>query len=96
MRAALSGDGSPAGFEFSTAVGSITRSLGWGEVKDGVERQAVEGLAVELAFPTREAFVHKQTSIVGCLGCDVRESSCTAQPICRFGPFPQTCRGNGR
>jgi len=45
MRAALSGDGSPAGFEFSTAVGSITRSLGWGEVKDGVERQAVEGLA---------------------------------------------------
>ena len=45
MRAALGGDGSPAGFEFSTAVGSITRSLGWGEVKDGVERQAVEGLA---------------------------------------------------
>ena len=45
MRAALSGDGSPAGFEFTTAVGSITRSLGWGEVKDGVERQAVEGLA---------------------------------------------------
>jgi isoquinoline 1-oxidoreductase subunit beta len=45
MRAALKEDGSPAGFDFATAVGSITRSLGWGEVKDGVERQAIEGLA---------------------------------------------------
>ena len=45
MRAALGADGSPAAFDFHTAVGSITRSLGWGEVKHGVERQAVEGLA---------------------------------------------------
>src|SRR5260370_17516801 len=45
MRAALREDGAPAGLEFRTAVGSITRSLGWGEVKDGVERVAVEGLA---------------------------------------------------
>ena len=45
MRAALKDDGSPSGFDFATAVGSITRSLGWGEVKDGVERQAIEGLA---------------------------------------------------
>ena len=45
MRAAMRADGSPAGFDFSTAVGSITRSLGWGKVENGVERQAVEGLA---------------------------------------------------
>jgi isoquinoline 1-oxidoreductase subunit beta len=45
MRAALRQDGSPAGFEFQTAVGSITRSLGWGDVKNGVEGSAVEGLA---------------------------------------------------
>jgi isoquinoline 1-oxidoreductase beta subunit len=45
MRAALREDGAPAGFEFTTAVGSITRSLGWGKVENGVERQAVEGLA---------------------------------------------------
>ena len=38
-------DGSPAGFDFRTAVGSITRSLGWGQVENGVERQAIEGLA---------------------------------------------------
>jgi isoquinoline 1-oxidoreductase beta subunit len=45
MRAALKEDGSPAGFDFTTAVGSITRSLGWGAVTNGVERQAIEGLA---------------------------------------------------
>ncbi len=45
MRAALKDDGAPAGFEFTTAVGSITRSLGWGKVENGVERQAIEGLA---------------------------------------------------
>ncbi len=45
MRAALGADGAPAGFEFATAVGSITRSLGWGQVENGVERQAIEGLA---------------------------------------------------
>ena len=28
-----------------TAVGSITRSLGWGKVENGVERQAIEGLS---------------------------------------------------
>ncbi len=45
MRAALRDDGSPSGFEFATAVGSITRSLGWGKVENGVEGSAVEGLA---------------------------------------------------
>jgi isoquinoline 1-oxidoreductase subunit beta len=45
MRAALREDGAPAGFDFTTAVGSITRSLGWGKVENGVERQAVEGLS---------------------------------------------------
>ena len=45
MRAALKDDGAPAGLEFTTAVGSITRSLGWGKVENGVERQAIEGLA---------------------------------------------------
>ncbi len=45
MRAALKDDGAPAGLEFTTAVGSITRSLGWGRVWNGVERQAIEGLA---------------------------------------------------
>ena len=45
MRAALREDGAPAGFHFITAVGSITRSLGWGKVENGVERQAVEGLS---------------------------------------------------
>ncbi len=45
MRAALKDGGAPAGFKFTTAVGSITRSLGWGKVRNGVERQAVEGLA---------------------------------------------------
>jgi isoquinoline 1-oxidoreductase subunit beta len=45
MRAALKDDGAPAGLEFTTAVGSITRSLGWGKVENGVERSAIEGLA---------------------------------------------------
>jgi isoquinoline 1-oxidoreductase beta subunit len=45
MRAALREDGAPAGFDFTAAVGSITRSLGWGKVENGVERQAVEGLS---------------------------------------------------
>ena len=45
MRAALREDGAPAGLHFITAVGSITRSLGWGKVENGVERQAVEGLS---------------------------------------------------
>ena len=44
MRAALREDGTPAGLDFTTAVGSITRSLGWEGVKNGVERQAIEGL----------------------------------------------------
>jgi len=44
MRAALREDGSPDGFDFRTAVGSITRSLGWGEAENGVEPQAIEGL----------------------------------------------------
>ena len=44
LRAALGPDGMPTAFDFRTAVGSITRSLGWGGVPSGVERQAVEGL----------------------------------------------------
>ena len=38
MRAALSDNGAPAAFYFTTAVGSITRSLAWGKVENGVER----------------------------------------------------------
>ncbi len=45
MRAALREDGAPSGFNFTTAVGSITRSLGWGKAANGVEPQAIEGLA---------------------------------------------------
>jgi isoquinoline 1-oxidoreductase subunit beta len=45
MRAALGENGSPTGFDFATAVGSITRSLGWGKAENGVENQAIEGLA---------------------------------------------------
>lgn len=44
LRAALGADGAPKGFDFRTAVGSITRSLGWGKVSNGVENSAVEGL----------------------------------------------------
>jgi isoquinoline 1-oxidoreductase beta subunit len=44
LRAALSADGAPLAFDFRTAVGSISRSLGWGMPKGGVEPQAVEGL----------------------------------------------------
>jgi len=45
MKAALGPDGMPTAFDFRTAVGSINRSLGWDDVKSGVERSAVEGLA---------------------------------------------------
>jgi len=45
MRAALGADGLPTALDFKTAVGSITRSLGWGKVENGVEPSAVEGLA---------------------------------------------------
>ena len=44
MRAAMRSEGTPAAFDFRTAVGSISRSLGWGKVESGVEPQAVEGL----------------------------------------------------
>ena len=44
-RASLATDGALNGLHIQTAVGSITRSLGWGSVPDGIERQAVEGLA---------------------------------------------------
>ncbi len=43
-RASLAADGSLNALHLQTAVGSITRSLGWGDVPSGVERQAVEGL----------------------------------------------------
>ena len=45
LKAALGRDGMPKGFDFRTAVGSITRSLGWGAVPGGVEPAAVEGLS---------------------------------------------------
>src|SRR5580658_171234 len=44
-RASLAADGSLNGLHLQTAVGSITRSLGWGTAPSGVEPQAVEGLA---------------------------------------------------
>jgi isoquinoline 1-oxidoreductase subunit beta len=45
LRAGLAADGMPRAFDFRTAVGSITRSLGWGLAASGVEPQAVEGLS---------------------------------------------------
>jgi isoquinoline 1-oxidoreductase subunit beta len=45
FKAGLGADGLPVAWQIRTAVGSIQRSLGMGEPKDGVERQAVEGLA---------------------------------------------------
>ena len=45
LKAGLGADGLPVAWQIRTAVGSIQRSLGMGEPKDGVERQAVEGLA---------------------------------------------------
>ena len=45
LRAGLGADGMPRAFDFRTAVGSITRSLGWGLAASGVEPQAVEGLS---------------------------------------------------
>jgi len=44
LAAALGPDGAPEAFKFQTAVGSISRSLGWGNPADGVEPSAVEGL----------------------------------------------------
>jgi isoquinoline 1-oxidoreductase subunit beta len=45
LKAGLDADGMPKAFDFRTAVGSITRSLGWGSASSGVEPSAVEGLA---------------------------------------------------
>ena len=45
LKAGLDADGAPTAFDFRTAVGSITRSLGWGAASSGVEPSAVEGLA---------------------------------------------------
>ncbi len=78
MRAALSEDGSPAGFEFTTAVGSILRSLGWEGVKNGVERMAVEGLAncpyrAERAESGRQPQEHPRAGHVLALGRLVAE-----------------------
>jgi len=44
LKAGLGADGLPTAFDFRTAVGSITRSLGWGAASSGVEPSAVEGL----------------------------------------------------
>jgi len=44
MKAALRPDGIPMALDFRTAVGSISRSLGWAR-GDGIEPSAVEGLA---------------------------------------------------
>jgi isoquinoline 1-oxidoreductase subunit beta len=45
FKAGLGADGLPTAWQIRTAVGSIRRSLGMDEPKDGVEPQAVEGLA---------------------------------------------------
>ena len=45
FKASLDPQGKIAGFEARTAVGSITRSLGWGKAENGVENAAIEGLA---------------------------------------------------
>jgi isoquinoline 1-oxidoreductase beta subunit len=45
FQAALGDDGTVQGLHVRTAVGSIQRSLGSGNPENGVERQAVEGLA---------------------------------------------------
>jgi isoquinoline 1-oxidoreductase subunit beta len=45
FQAALQNDGLPSAIHVTTAVGSITRSLGWGKVENGIENQAIEGLA---------------------------------------------------
>ncbi|WP_158814445.1 xanthine dehydrogenase family protein molybdopterin-binding subunit [Methylocapsa sp. S129] len=45
LKAGLGADGMPTAFDFRTAVGSITRSLGWGAASSGVEPSAVEGLS---------------------------------------------------
>ncbi|RFB80783.1 xanthine dehydrogenase family protein molybdopterin-binding subunit [Methylovirgula sp. 4M-Z18] len=45
FRAGLNADGMPVAMDLRTAVGSITRSLGWGKVENGIENSAIEGLA---------------------------------------------------
>jgi len=45
LKAGLDAQGLPTVFDFRTAVGSISRSLGWGAAPTGVEPSAVEGLA---------------------------------------------------
>jgi len=45
FQAALDKEGKPTVFKAKTAVGSISRSLGWNKVENGVEPSAVEGLA---------------------------------------------------
>jgi isoquinoline 1-oxidoreductase beta subunit len=45
FRAGLGDNGLPDAIHVTTAVGSITRSLGWGKVENGLENQAIEGLA---------------------------------------------------
>jgi isoquinoline 1-oxidoreductase subunit beta len=45
LKAGLDANGMPRAFDFRTAVGSITRSLGWGLALSGVEPSAVEGLS---------------------------------------------------
>jgi isoquinoline 1-oxidoreductase beta subunit len=45
FEAALGPDGTPTGLRVRTAVGSIMRSLGWGNTDDGIEEPAIEGLS---------------------------------------------------
>ncbi len=45
FRAGFDAAGLPVAWDLRTAVGSITRSLGWGTVPNGIEPSAVEGLA---------------------------------------------------
>lgn len=44
-RASLAADGSLNALHLQSAVGSISRSLGWGAAPNGIETQAIEGLA---------------------------------------------------
>jgi len=45
FKAGLGVDGMPVALDLRTAVGSISRSLGWGSASSGIEPSAVEGLS---------------------------------------------------
>jgi len=65
MKAVLAPDGTIAGWEMKTAVGSLLRSLGASKVETGIEPMAVEGLATNpyIVANTRVDCVLKNTHI---------------------------------